>query len=63
MVSMTEPDEATNSQDDETRRKFREALERKKASGGTHAGPQAEGKSNVKGSSDKVQRQFRRKSG
>jgi hypothetical protein len=49
--------------DDETRRKFREALERKKSSGGAHAGPQAETNSTMKESSDARRRQFRRRSG
>ncbi|HEV7825644.1 MAG TPA: DUF5302 domain-containing protein [Mycobacteriales bacterium] len=49
--------------DDETRRKFREALERKKTSGGTHAGPQAGTTPTMKGSNDARRREFRRKSG
>lgn len=55
--------QATTGQEDETRRRFKEALDRKKAAGGTHIGPHAEGKSHLKGSSDNRQRQFRRKSG
>jgi hypothetical protein len=60
---MKPEEETPDSSDDETRRKFREALERKKSSGGGHAGPLAGAKSGVKASNDKVQRQFRRKSG
>jgi hypothetical protein len=48
---------------DETRRRFREALERKKATPGTHPGSQAAGGHTMKGSNSKRQRQFRRKSG
>jgi hypothetical protein len=60
---MSSSEDAPNNQDDETRRKFREALERKKSSGGGHAGPQAGNTGGLKASNDKVQRQFRRKSG
>jgi hypothetical protein len=50
--------------EDETHRRFREALERKKAGGGSGGGPRpTEGGAHLKGSNDKRQRQFRRKSG
>jgi Family of unknown function (DUF5302) len=49
--------------DDETHRRFREALERKRASGGAHLGPHAEGGAHLKGSNTKHRREFRRKSG
>jgi Family of unknown function (DUF5302) len=47
----------------ETRRRFREALERKKAAPGTHPGSQAAGNTTLKGSNGKRKREFRRKSG
>jgi hypothetical protein len=49
--------------DDETRRRFREALERKKVAGTAHLGPHAEGGANLKGSNTRQRREFRRKSG
>jgi Family of unknown function (DUF5302) len=49
--------------EDETRRRFREALERKNASPGTHPGSQVDGGSHLKSSNGKRKREFRRKSG
>jgi hypothetical protein len=62
------PDEAQGEQgelsvEDETRRRFREALERKNASPGTHPGSQVDGGSHLKSSNGKRKREFRRKSG
>jgi hypothetical protein len=48
---------------DAARRKFREALDRKNASPGTHPGSQSDGANSLKSSNGKRQRQFRRKSG
>ncbi|HST83993.1 MAG TPA: DUF5302 domain-containing protein [Kineosporiaceae bacterium] len=45
------------------RKRFREALDRKNATPGTHPGSMAEGGSDLKSSNGKRQRQFRRKSG
>jgi hypothetical protein len=58
---MAEPETTDN--EDDTRRKFREALERKKA---THKDMHAEGNPNKgirEARNDKQQREFRRKSG
>jgi hypothetical protein len=49
--------------EDETRRRFREALERKNATPGTHPGSQVDGGSHLKSSNGKRKREFRRKSG
>jgi Family of unknown function (DUF5302) len=45
------------------RERFREALERKNSSPGTHPGSQSNPGSRLKGSNGKTKRQFRRKSG
>jgi hypothetical protein len=58
-VSTQEPEPET----DDARRRFREALERKKSASGGHLGPHAEGGQHLKGSNTRQQRQFRRKSG
>jgi hypothetical protein len=49
--------------EDDVRRRFREALERKNASPGTHPGSQADGGNQMKSSNGKRKREFRRKSG
>jgi Family of unknown function (DUF5302) len=54
---------AAPSVEDETRRRFREALERKNATPGTHPGSQVDGASHLKSSNGKRKREFRRKSG
>jgi hypothetical protein len=51
------------SAEDDTRRRFREALERKNATPGTHPGSQVDGASHLKSSNGKRKREFRRKSG
>jgi Family of unknown function (DUF5302) len=56
-------EQAELSVEDETRRRFREALERKNASPGTHPGSQVDGGSHLKSSNGKRKREFRRKSG
>jgi hypothetical protein len=58
-----ESDPAAGSDQDDARRKFREALERKNANPGRHPGSQTEVGSHLKSSNGKRQRQFRRKSG
>jgi hypothetical protein len=50
-------------EDDDARRKFREALERKQHRGGRGSTPSDPGKSMLAHESTKRQRQFRRKSG
>ena len=50
-------------EDDDTHRRFREALERKKAGGQQHLGPHAQGGAHLKGSNTRQRREFRRKSG
>jgi hypothetical protein len=49
--------------EDDVRRRFREALERKNATPGTHPGSQVDGGSHLKSSNGKRKREFRRKSG
>ena len=49
--------------EDDARRRFREALDRKNATPGTHPGSQADGGNNLKSSNGKRKREFRRKSG
>jgi hypothetical protein len=58
-----QPEQSELSAEDETRRKFREALERKNATPGTHPGSQVDGGSHLKSSNGKRKREFRRKSG
>jgi hypothetical protein len=48
--------------DDEARRKFREAIEKKKSGGAAHAGPQAGTTPTMKGSNANRRREFRRRS-
>lgn len=62
MAGMTDPGKGSDQQD-ETRRRFREALERKKGAGVAQAGPPAAKGIGASSSNDKRQRQFRRKSG
>jgi Family of unknown function (DUF5302) len=62
-AAATESDQTELSAEDETRRRFREALERKNASPGTHPGSQVDGASHLKSSNGKRKREFRRKSG
>ena len=62
------PDPAAEAPEDESpqdaaRRKFREALERKNSTPGSHPGSQADGGSHLKSSNGKRKREFRRKSG
>jgi hypothetical protein len=47
----------------DVRKRFREALDRKNATPGTHPGSQVEGANSLKSSNGKTKRQFRRKSG
>jgi Family of unknown function (DUF5302) len=49
--------------EDDVRRRFRAALERKNATPGSHPGSQADGGSHLKSSNGKRKREFRRKSG
>lgn len=49
--------------EDDTRRRMREALERKQTAAGAHVGPTAEGGAHLKASNTTRKRQFRRKSG
>jgi hypothetical protein len=55
--------EPRSGEDDETHRRFREALDRKRSGAGAHLGPHAEGGAHLKGSNTKHRREFRRKSG
>jgi hypothetical protein len=58
-----EPAAEPESAQDDARRRFREALERKNANPGRHPGSQTDAGSHLKSSNGKRQRQFRRKSG
>ncbi len=60
---MTPPEEPGLDPGEETRRKFREALERKHAAAGAHVAGRGGNGPQVKDSNDKRQRQFRRRSG
>jgi len=57
------PEPVEESAEQAARRRFREALERKNATPGTHPGSQADGGSHLKSSNGKRKREFRRKSG
>jgi hypothetical protein len=57
------PDQPEQPAESDVRRKFREALERKNATPGTHPGSQADGGNQMKSSNGKRKREFRRKSG
>lgn len=60
----SEESEQPGEPEDEVRRRFREALERKQSRGDQARGPQhADGRGVGPASNDKRQRQFRRKSG
>jgi hypothetical protein len=61
-MSPAEQDRSSETEND-TRRRFREALERKQAGGQSHVGPTAEAGAQLKASNAKRKRQFRRKSG
>jgi hypothetical protein len=61
--SGAESEQTELSAEDDTRRRFREALERKNATPGTHPGSQVDGSSHLKSSNGKRKREFRRKSG
>jgi hypothetical protein len=62
-TAAVDADTATPAVETDQRKRFREALERKNATPGTHPGSMAEGGSDLKSSNGKRQRQFRRKSG
>jgi hypothetical protein len=59
------PDPASAEQPVETdpKRRFREALDRKNATPGTHPGSQADGGTAMKSANGKKKREFRRKAG
>jgi hypothetical protein len=56
-------DNAPSSADDETRKRFEEALARKRGRAGSNAAPHDPGRTVVPQSNTKRQRTFRRKSG
>jgi hypothetical protein len=63
-VIVAKPPKDPPTPEDDVRRQFKEALERKqKHPGAAHEGIEGEGKSNAARSNDKSQRMFRRKSG
>jgi len=59
----TAPPEAAVSADDDLRRRYREALERKSAGGSAAATGHGADRANVPTSNDKVKRTFRRRAG
>ena len=59
----TGKDEAGSNEVSDAQRRFREALERKNALTGEHPGNASSPGQKLKGSNNKRQRQFRRKSG
>ena len=63
MADQPESPQETAAEEDELHRKFREALERKKAERHDSHGAGAQGKGVGPAVNDKRQRQFRRKSG
>ena len=61
---MAKPSTDPSTPEDDVRRRFKEALERKqKHPGAAHEGIEGEGKSTAARSNEKSQRMFRRKSG
>jgi hypothetical protein len=62
-LAVTEAKDDEAAPEDEARRRFREALERKNAKPGSHPGSQAAAGNQLKGSNGKRKREFRRKSG
>lgn len=62
-MSTDEPDDKPADPQDETRRKFQEALQRKRARGAGGSTPHGPARSAAPHENDKRQRTFRRKSG